>query len=167
MVCPWKIEIIPDEDNVLRQVHVKEFQNEPKRRFPNEAHFDPYPDGLSVHWETYCNVENVHIIIGISISPNSGKFLDTTQFKVLRFNTGFLRKIDGVEDVIHDPVFNGDPSPKGKPNNKSHSLVKYPDTNLKIRVELSDWVGNNYETIFCKPKFKEINKVIEELKIRV
>ena len=167
MHCPYTIELIPNESSVLRQVVVSQTYKELGRRIPNETHFKPDPDGLSVHWDKYISVEDVYHLISISHNYKTPpSFKDYTSFLVFRFGVSGLREIDGISDVIHDPVYKGNPAPVGQPNNRAHALVKYEDDE-EIRVLLCDWVRDNYNECFCEMDIKTLRNEIEALRERL
>jgi hypothetical protein len=165
----WPVEEIPDGDNIFRQIHYTQWDKQNKdRKVPKDSHFVPDPDGLSVNWEQYCSLKDVFIIIGLShkFPPNpEGKFKDPTGFLVIKFNVKGLRKIEGINEVKHNPIFYGVPPPIGKPNNRGHSLVIYPNDE-QIRLLLCEAVHNNQDCV-CKIDFKIIEAELQELKRRL
>lgn len=149
VVTPWKIEIIPDIDFVLRQVPVT--QTAPSgRRVPNEAAFKlrPRENGLSVNWEKYLDVKGNYILLGLTFN-NKNTFNEYTSFKIFRLEVGYIRSISGVTDVLHDPVFRGEPTLVGQPNNRAHSLI-ICDDDEEIRMKLSDYCRENFDISDCK-----------------
>lgn len=166
MHTPYSIEIIPDEDYVFRQIHKEQFKKKDSR-FPSERHFslNEGEKGLSVNWERYCSVERNWILIGLSYRHNSTSYKDPALFHVFRINVGVLRVVQGVEDVIHDPVYN-EPPLLGKPNNRSHSLIKYSnDEEYRLKLsDLADMVGNNYDKMICTPDWQFIENELGRLR---
>jgi hypothetical protein len=163
---PWEQELIPDESNVLRQVHFSHLTSSTKKkRFPNETHFTPGGDGLSVNWDRYCDTLLAYIIIGLTHKSNR-QYKNPVDFKVFKMHVQILRKIDGIEDVIHDPKFYGNPSVIGNPNNRSHSLIKYPNDE-ELRLKLSDLIRDNYDESICKCDASLIEKEVGELRERI
>ena len=161
----WEKEAIPDEDFVYRQCHFRDLSKGKGVRFPNEAHFKPDPDGLSVNWDKKIKLDEVFIIIGNSHKANA-QFKNHRDFQVFKFQVGILKSIPGIEAVVHDPTFYENPSPIGFPNNPAHTLVKYPDDE-EIRVNLSDYAREHYEDTFCSFDVNSLNKTIEELRERL
>jgi hypothetical protein len=163
----WPKEPIPDEDHVYRHCHYTDVIKEKRLRFPNEAHFKPYSDGLSVNWDKKISLKQVFILLGLTHKPNQNvDFKDYKQFQVFKFPIKLLRGIPGIESVEHDPVFLGNPSPKGKPNNPAHTLVKYPDDE-EIRMTLSDYSRENSTETYCPFDVNSLNAEIEELRLRL
>jgi len=163
---PWEKEEILETENVFRQIHFSVFPKGEKKRFPKESHFTSEPDGLSVNWEKHCGLNESFIIIGLSYKPNTTVYKNPADYKAFKFNVAVLKKIEGINDVIHDPMYYGNPAPLGKPNNRGHALVKYPNDE-EIRVNLCDLVGNNYDKINCKPDIKLIEQEIIKLRDRL
>jgi hypothetical protein len=164
---PWQTEDIPDIDDVYRQVHFGDLVKKPKnRRFPNEAHFSPDPDGLSVNWSKYCDVNRVFIVIGLTHKADRKNYKSPADYKLFKFNVGLLRSIDGINDVLHDPQFFGNPPSVGNPNNRAHSLIKYADDE-ELRLKLSDHVRDNYDDMFCDRDLGLIEPDVAALKKRI
>ena len=161
----WEREPIPDEDNIYRHCHHTNVIKEKPLRFPNEAHFKPDPDGLSVNWDRKITIPQIFILIGLSFNRNDW-FIDHKQFQLFRFPVSFLRSVSGIESVEHDPVFHGNPSPIGKPNNPAHALVKYPDDE-EIRMTLSDYARVNSSESYSPFAVNSLNAEIEELRSRL
>lgn len=167
---PWLVEIIPNENFVYRQSIPRDWIKEEgtKRRWPNEASFSLRKNetGLSVNWDKYISVKDNYVIIGLTQST-AGKYLNHTSFRIFKFPVEFLRSIEEISDVIHDPLFNGNPSPVGQPNNRAHSLIEYSDNDGFARMNLSDYSNNNYDQCFCEFNVNSINQELEELKGRL
>ena len=162
----WVIEEIPDIDFVLRQVPV--IQTGPSgRRVPNETAFKlrPGENGLSVNWEKYLDVKGNYILLGLTFNKNN-TFIDYTAFKIFRLEVGYIRSVSGVTDVLHDPVFRGDPAPVGQPNNRAHSLI-ICDDDEEVRTKLSDYCRDNFDISDCKFKITSLKTEIEKLKQRL
>lgn len=126
---------IPDENHVLRNVHCAQYKKWKARRIPKETEFSLRigEDGLSVIWEERCNLTRLFIIIGYSKNRKNTAFLNPEEFKVIRFNVGYLRNLtqstDNKVDVIYNP----------RPENDAHSLVLYSDDE-EIRIKLCELV---------------------------
>jgi len=161
----FNIEIIPDESFVFRQVLPRERKGPKKRRFPNEAHFELRENetGLSVNWDKYINVKKNYTLIALTLNPKSGKFQDHTFYKIFKYPVKIFRNIENIDDVIHKPIFNGNPAPVGKPNNQSHSEVIY-ENDLEIFVKLSDYCHKEFENSYCEFDVNSINDKVKELK---
>ena len=160
---------IANEDAVFRQAHTSQLgvmKEDKNKRFPKPSHFKPDPDGLSVHWDRFIDVEGVFTIIGLSYRTGTTEYKDPKMFCVFSFPVGFVRAVEGVEDVIHTPFFNGDPASVGCPNNYSHSSILYPDDE-EIRLKLSDYCRSNYEGCICTANFEMLEKAIAELRERL
>lgn len=160
----FEVEIIPDNAFVYRQILPHEWIGLKKRRFPSESHFELRPDeeGLSVNWDKYITVENNYILIALT-KNSKDKFQNHTAYKIFRYPTELFRNIEGIEDLIHKPVFNGNPAPIGKPNNQSHSEAIYVN-DPEILLKLSDYCNVEHETSFCKFNVNSINDRVKELK---
>lgn len=161
----WAKESIPDGDHVYRHCHHMDVIKQKPLRFPNEAHFKPDPDGLSVNWDEKITIRQIFILIGLSHNRND-RFIDQKQFHIFRFPVSFLRSVSGIESIEHDPVFHGIPSPIGKPNNPAHALVKYLDDE-EIRLVLSDYARENNAESYCPFEVNSLNTEIEALRSRV
>jgi hypothetical protein len=156
---------IPDEDEVFRQVHKTKLDKETDR-FPKESNFIPDSDGLSVYWNAYCTITNIYEYIGISYRHKKTDYKNPKDFFLFKFLVGFIRKIDGVLDVKHSPVYNGNPSPIGFPNNFAHASIIYSD-DVEIRLKLADYCNQNYDTSFCPVDFQYLEKEIIALRERL
>ena len=156
-------EKIPNQDFVFRNVHFTQRTG----RIPNEAAFKlrQGETGLSVNWDKYIDVKGCYILIGLSYS-NSNKFNDYTAFKIFKLQVEYIRSIDGINDVIHMPVFNGAPPPIGKPNNQAHSEILCIDDE-EVRVKLADYCHNNYANSLCDFKVTSLEEEIKALKQRL
>lgn len=161
----YPIEIIPNESYVYRQTTPRERSGTKRRKFPNESHFELKPDelGLSVNWDKYIDVENNFLLISLTKSPNSGKFLPYADFRIFKYPVELFRSIPKIQDVIHDPVYNGDPSDEGKPNNRAHSEVRY-ENDIEIQVKLSDYCDKNYDNSYCDFDLTSIEDKVLELR---
>jgi hypothetical protein len=166
VVSPWEKEEIPDIDFVLRQVPV--INTGPSgRRVPNETAFKlrPGENGLSVNWEKYLDIKHNYILLGITFNKIN-TFIDYTAFKIFRLEVGYIRSISGVTDVLHDPVFRGDPSPVGQPNNQAHSLIICNDDE-EVRIKLADYCRQNFDISDCKFNISSLRTEIEKLRQRL
>lgn len=163
----WEIEIIPNDDFVYRQVHHQ--ATAPKgKRVPSEAAFilGKGEQGLSVNWDKYMNVKDNYILIGSSYTKKND-FIDYTAFLIFRLKVEFIRSMNVIKDVLHDPVFSDHP-PKGKPNNQAHSLILYDeDDSEEVRMNLADYCTMNFDNSYCKFDVRSIKNEIDDLRRRL
>lgn len=159
----WKSEDIPNEAFVFRHVHV----NQRTGRIPNEAAFKLREGerGLSVNWDKYIDVKGCYILLGLTFSKTN-TFINYTAFKIFKLKVENIRSIVGIEDVIHDPVFYGDPPPIGKPNNRSHSQILCSNDE-EVRMNLADYCLNNFDISCCNFKVTSLDEEINILKQRL
>ena len=164
---PWPIEEIPSEDFVTRQALPMERTGKRPRKFPKESHFKlrPGEDGLSVNWVKYLDTKSNFILLGLTHNRN-GDYLDYSGFKIFKYSVKFLRSLDGVADVEHKPIYNGNPAPVGKPNNRAHAIVIYPDDE-EIRMNLSDYCRENFDHSFCEFDISSLDQEINNLRERL
>ena len=167
---PWAVEFIPNENFVYRQSIPRDWIREEgtKRRWPNEASFVLKENelGLSVNWDKYISIKDNFLIIGLT-QNTPGRFINPTAFKIFKFPVAFLRSIEEIKDVIHNPSYHGNPSPIGQPNNRAHSLVEYSDDDGFVRMNLSDYCNSNYIDCYCEFDVNSINEELEELRNRL
>lgn len=161
--------LIPDEDAVYRQAFIGHLVKLPANkniRYPSESHFKPDPDGLSVHWCRYIGLNGVYHILGLSYRKGTTQYKDYKAFRVFTLPVEYLRLLEGIQEVTHSPVFNGDPAKIGFPNNYAHTSVIYPDDE-EIRMKLSDYCMFYYDNSYRPADFAlldtEINKLRERL----
>lgn len=165
----YNIEEIPDEDYVYRQVltfsHL--LNGKSPRRFPNETQFELRDGeiGLSVNWDKYITVQDNFILLGLTHNK-LGEYLEYTSFKIFKFPVVFPKKIEGIKDVLHKPIFNGNPAPLGLPNNQSHSEIVY-ENDEEIWLKLSDYCESNFDDAFCKFKVSSLNQEINKLRAQL
>ncbi|QXP56214.1 hypothetical protein H0I25_00020 [Cellulophaga sp. HaHa_2_95] len=161
----YPIEIISDESFVYRQTTPRQRSGTKKRKFPNESHFELRhgESGLSVNWDKYITIEENFILIAITKS-SKGNYLDHSIFRIFKYPVSLFRSIDLIEDVIHKPEFHGNPHPKGKPNNQSHSEVIY-ENDIEIFVKLCSYCDEEYENAYCDFDLNSINDKVSELKL--
>lgn len=151
-------EIIPNEDNVYRNIHFSQLKKYKPKRRPNETDFIPGEDGLSVNWDKYCTIDYAFILIGLH-KKNNGNYLKPNEFQIIRFNVGELRDIKlvddkRIDDVVHDPQI----------ENKSHSLVCFNDDE-EIRLKMCDIVEADYDNRVLKPdSFPKIDEKLLKLR---
>lgn len=156
---------IPPESFVLRQANKTILDKE--GRYPKAKHFIPDEDGLSVHWDNFITVEEVFHIIGLSYKFAKEEFKDPCQFHIFKFPVHFLLLIEGIAQVIHSPVFNGNPAPVGMPNNYAHSSICYGQDE-EIRLKLSAYCNEEHEVAYCKVQdFELLEKEVEALRLRL
>jgi len=66
-------------------------------------------------------------------------FKDPNAFRIYRIDGSFLANLDKPLVPRHHPNYHGDPPPKGKPNNPTHSVIPYDDPEvLEVRVKLQN-----------------------------
>ena len=140
-----------------------------RRRIPASSHFAlrAGETGLSVNW--YPRIDPVTHYTLIAIQHNgSGVFLDPNSFRVYALPVDMLRQLDGIAEVCHDPVFNGDPAPVGHPNNPSHAEVIYTDqeNNLDARLILSEYCQKHPEAYHYPFPDPGLDAAIEALRAR-
>jgi hypothetical protein len=160
---------IENEDSIYRQAsvfHLAKTPQQKKRRYPNESHFVPDKDGLSVYWTKYIKLKDVFIIIGLSYVKDTEVYKDHTHFKIFKFPVSFVKAIEGILGVLHSPVYNGNPAPVGSPNIFSHSLVVY-ENDPEIRMKLSDYCRDNNDSSFCDFNVHSIDEEVKELRDRL
>lgn len=151
-------EEIPDNHFVFRSIRYSGWSKQNKKR-PQEACFSPIPDGLSVNWEKYCDLENVFVILGSSKNIGNGKYKEFREFRAIKFKVEEIRNMQLLEpfeiDVIHNP----------QPDNYSHSLVCYDENSEEIRIKLADIVEAQYDLIvFSPPNHASIQAKVEEIR---
>ncbi len=162
----YPVESIPDESYVFRQTVPRDRTgNNKKRRFPNESHFELREGeaGLSVNWCKYMDVEKNYLLLSLTKNPNSGKFLDPSFFKIFKYPVSLFRSITKIDSVNHVPIFNGNPSDVGFPNNQAHSEVCYKN-DIEIFVKLSDYCNTCFDDSYCDFDVNSINDKVLELR---
>lgn len=161
----YPVEFIPDESYVFRQTVPRERTGNKNRRFPNESHFElrEGETGLSVNWDKYMDVEKNYLLLSLTKSPKSGNFLDHSMFKIFKYPVRLFRSISKINSVKHVPIFNGDPSEVGLPNNRAHSEVCY-ENDIEICVKLSDYCNTSFDDSCCDFDVNSINDKVVELR---
>jgi hypothetical protein len=129
---PWEIEPIPDTANVYRLVPSHMVKK--GSRIPSESMFVPDADGLSVDWDKYATPVESLVRTGLTYRFNTNEFKDPTRFLVFKLNVGSVRLLEGIDAVSHTPVFNGNPPPKGQPNNRSHASILGSDEEVRLKL---------------------------------
>jgi hypothetical protein len=160
---------ITNDDVVYRQAHMthlKYLPGDKNSRFPKESHFKPDADGLSVNCCRLIPLNGVYHVIGLTYKFNTTHYKDPRQFQVFSLPVEFIRAIENVSDVVHSPVFHGDPAPIGSPNNYAHTSLLYPDDE-EIRLKLSDYCQHNHNISFCPVDFSSIDIEVGALRIRL
>lgn len=115
---------LPNEDNVYRIV-INTDRDKKNKAIPAIRCFSLSENDkfkLSVDWDRLTTPEDV-------IAREGGRFkFGTEEYKpyanreLYSIRVDFLRSIESIIDVIHDPIINN-PEKKGEPNNVAHSLV--------------------------------------------
>jgi hypothetical protein len=93
-------------------------------------------DGLSVDWNNENTAEHSLERVGHTYKTNKTEFKNKADFMVYELDVDFVRQLEFVSDVVHDPVFN-DPEILGKPNNPAHALI-INTKDEEVRVKLRD-----------------------------
>lgn len=155
------------EDGVYRQTHLSQMDKNgaPNKKFPKASHFSPDPDGLSVHWDRHIQPQGVFHIIGLSYRVGKSEYKNPRDFRLFHFPVGWLRQLEGLVDVVHSPVFHGNPAPVGSPNNYAHASLIYPDDE-EIRLKLSNYCQKNFENCHCQVDFDLLDIELSELRAR-
>jgi hypothetical protein len=153
------------KDSVYRHAHLNNLipTQDKKFRIPRPSHFKPDHDGLSVNLDRLITINGVYHIIGLSYKIGKPQYKDPKEFKLFRIPVQFIRSMEGIIDVIHTPIFRGNPAPIGFPNNYAHTSLLYPDDE-EIRLKLSDYCWKNYDTCHCAVDFTFIE--LEVMKLR-
>lgn len=136
-------ELIPDKDNVYRQVH-KNFMKK-NSNLPSAKEFRKKADeeGISVNWDKYVSPQEVLQIIGKTYKKGSEDFKDPGNYHLFQLNVGEVRAIESVKDVLHDPIWN-DPELVGNPNNFAHSLIILEEENdTEFRLKIAEMLRNS------------------------
>lgn len=166
--CPWPTEEIDDEFPLLRHIASDKRQTKNDRKFPGADHFairkDLGENSLSFNWGKYADIKISYSLIGITIG-NNGKFISPGSYVFYKYPKDILKSLPKFEKIIHSPDWNGNPSPIGKPNNKSHALLFCGDFNASTRAVLSLYCQEN-ESAKLTYKLAAVLKEIEELKKR-
>lgn len=160
-------EVIPHEDDVFRQIHKSLFKKS-EYRFPSEGHFNLTDGerGLSVNWERYCKEQDNWILIGATFRPETEVYKDYQAFRVFRFNVGWLREIEKVINVVHDPIYHEELL-IGTPDNRAHSLILYNQIDEEVRRKLRNYVGTRDANIECRPDVTLLEPEIQSLQKRL
>ncbi len=167
VVSPWQQEPITDNCIFFRHVPIMHTsKNDKKRRFPNESHFSLHPedDGLSFNWSEYADQNKGLIVLGLT-KGKKGDFINIKNYLEFKIPVSVLKKTSENVKLSHDPLFNGNPSDVGKPNNKSHALFTYDPDDVEIRVQLSHYC-NSTDDSFCVVNHDELSESIARLQER-
>lgn len=164
----FAIEEINSGSFLFRIVGVKStVKRDDKRRFPNEATFGLKPNekGLSLNWNKYCCEKKSLIVKGLTKSKfEPYKFIDISPNIVFKFPSEVLEQCG---ELKHTPIYNGNPSPEGDPNNISHfELFHTGDDDLKMRLHLAQYCNEKYEESFCQIEMKKVILELDELKLQ-
>lgn len=167
---PWPIEEFTDECILYRHCHYskREQISKKERRHPNEASFvlREGEEALSFNWSKYANSERGSVVIALTYN-RSDNYLNYKDYTFFKYPIEFLKSVDGIVNIVHNPDFKGNPSAVGHPNNKSHSLVFIESNDLAIRINLADFSKENYELAKCTIDFNTLDDEIEQLRARL
>jgi hypothetical protein len=164
----WPSESITEQCILYRHAHFSKLSKNPeKRRFPNESHFTlrEGEDGLSFNWGKYADEQRGFIVLGLT-HRHDGDFMKIGDYTFFKYPKKVLKEIPGIQEIIHHPTFNGNPSDVGKPNNKSHSLVIYDKDDLSVRMDLSDYC-NRIKDSKCDVEIKLLDQELNALRERL
>lgn len=164
--CPWnRDEIIPSEAILYRYVHFGQASKEEGRRFPNDSHFILKPGhvGLSFNWDKYCDLPKNFILKGLTFKENSDQYFNHADYLIFQIPAAVMMKIPNIDGIKFDPIFQGNPSQRGQPNNKSHAQLYFDEDNLGVRTILSSFCKDSSEAL-CKLKPKTVNDELEALR---
>lgn len=162
---PFPIQDIQDNNSIYRQVPVIETEKREGRRFPIESHFMPNPD-LSVYLAELIEVKDVFLTIGLSFKTNTTEYKKPDTFLLYQIPVEFIQSLEGVSDIKHSPVYNGNPASVGHPNIPSHASVYYSPEDNDVRVNLSDYCRTEQDAR-VNFKISSINDELEELRQRL
>jgi len=163
----FPIEDIDDTSLLYRTITIMATtKGSDKRRFPNEGAFAlrPHETGLSLNWSKYCCENKSLIVKGLTKSLRDPfNFIDVSPNIVFNFPSNFLKSYG---ELKHTPIYLGNPSPVGLPNNISHSELT-PYEELKMRMDLADYCNQNHASSFCKTNMSDLKLEIENLRQRL
>jgi len=164
----WEKEEISEKDFLYRHCHYLKRERISKKikRHPNETSFilRDGEEALSFNWSKYADPERSYIVLGLTYSNSSENFIQYQDYTFFRYPYKHLSEIAGVSDISHDFLFIDNPSPVGKPNNRSHTAVSLDDDDLAIRVNLSDYVKDNYDECKCEVSLNDVQRVLTLLR---
>jgi hypothetical protein len=167
-IMPWDLEKINDPNSYLfRLIPASKRVGKRPRMYPSEACFilRDYmnEDSLSFNWDKYANSETNFILRGISYSE-SGGWIDCSSNVLFKFKIGFISSLKKFEKFEHSPDWLGNPSPTGKPNNRSHISLFCGTFDDGTRAELSDYSINNFDETHCPINLKDVREEIDRLR---
>ena len=166
----WIPQQIEGDETFLRHISAQQRKHDLDRnyKFPDPGHFalrdDIGEDSLSLNWERYADSKRCFEVLGLT-HGKSGDFLEYSNYVFFRYPLETIKSIPKFEKIVHDPTFNGNPSPVGKPNNLAHTLLYCGSFDLASRSLLSRYCQGNLDSQVAL-KIKSIRKDIEELKQR-
>jgi hypothetical protein len=166
--CPWQKEEINSTESLLRHIPPLATIKEGSRRYPGPDHFSLREDigetYISFNWEKYADVNCCHILIGISYGTN-GEFRKPDGVIHFKYPVEFLKSVPKFEKIEHIPIWIGNPSPIGMPNNKAHVGLFCTIFDIGTRSILSEFCHQNHNSKM-KADFNIIREAIEGLKAR-
>lgn len=157
---------IADDSWLLRHCLAGHRKGPKKRKYPAPNHFAlrKGEQGLSFSWRKICNPGQHMTVLGLTHNKD-GNFIRTKDFRLFQFELNFLRRLEGVASVEHDPVCNGNTAPVGKPNNPGHCQLFFnqPD-DPEVRNHLSRYCQENLEHSSCTLNYDHIDSIVECLR---
>ncbi|RZJ86437.1 MAG: hypothetical protein EOO20_18300 [Chryseobacterium sp.] len=165
--CPWESEEIQNDQFVYRQIPVMKRQGTRPRMYPNEGCFElrGNEESLSFNLQDKITPHQNYILIGLSDNGNGG-LNDYTAYKIFKFPVNFLVGLPKYEAILHTPVYEGSPSPVGKPNNPSHVSLLCGNFDDGTRVLMSDYCLEDFDNAAIEFKVGLLKKEIDELRAR-
>ncbi len=167
--CPWPVEEFSLEETLLRRILA--FNRETKRdhKFPGPDHFalreDQGETSLSFNWEKYADAETCYIVLGLT-KGHDGSFIDPSGYVFFRYPIEEIVFLPKFESLEHDPSWNGNPSPEGLPNDRSHTLLYCGNFDNGTRALLSLYCQEKLDSQ-VKVKFKMVREEIAQLRLRI
>ncbi|MEZ5031438.1 MAG: hypothetical protein R2787_08550 [Saprospiraceae bacterium] len=169
MANPFPVLHIPDSETVARHCPIGLTPKVNKRRIPSPDCFAlrSGEEGLSVNWHEKLDTVTHFLLIGIQYNRNSD-FLNPHMFRIYTLPMEWLRNLGGIKEIKHAPVYNGDPSPVGHPNNPWHAEIYFTDmeNNQDVRLWLSEYCQSNFDTSYQPYPGPDLDECIADLRAR-
>lgn len=165
--CPWESEEIQDNQLLYRQIPVMLRKGNRPRMYPGEGCFElrENEDSLSFNLKDKIEPSQNYILIGLS-SNGKGGLNDYTAYKIFQFSVSFLFSLPKFEAILHTPVYGGNPSPVGSPNNPAHVSLLCGNFDEGTRVLMSDYCLDEFDNSEIEFKVATLRNEIEELRNR-